>query len=198
MFPPEPESRRPSDGPQHERLDELQRRSRELRKRLEHAQDRARRALGAARDRRLVRGAGPPASAAPAAAAGPVVLVVDDEPLVRELLARCLALGPYRVLQAASGEEALALLGITPGVAAVVTDTWMPEGMSGVELIRRIRARWPTLPLLRISGVHESAFYADPPPEDVPFLAKPFSPADLLRAVGALAPAAPPADGSSP
>ncbi|MGH7519333.1 MAG: response regulator [Gemmatimonadales bacterium] len=122
---------------------------------------------------------------------GPVVLVVDDEPQVRLIMARQLAAGGYRVLEAGSGEEALALLA-TVSIGVVVTDTCMPGGISGVELIRRIRATYPGPPILRISGVQASRFDDDPPPVDVPFLAKPFSMDELLaRVQAALAHSAP-------
>ena len=99
--------------------------------------------------------------------------------------ARQLAAGGYRVLEAGSGEEAVALLA-TVSIGVVVTDTCMPGGISGVELIRRIRAAYPGQPILGISGVDASRFDDDPPPDDVPFLARPFSMDELLARVQAV------------
>jgi len=114
------------------------------------------------------------------------VLLVDDDAMARTPLARGLELGGYRVLEAGSGREALALFLAEPGIDVVVTDTRMP-GMSGTELIRRIRATSPEQPILRISGLSDSDFPDDPPPPDVPFLPKPFLIVELLRRVGELA-----------
>ncbi len=142
--------------------------------------------INASRDQRVARCA--PASGSEVAlsadTSGPVVLVVDDEAQVRLIMARQLAAGGYRVLEAGSGEEAIALLA-TVAIGVVVTDTCMPGGISGVELIRRIRAAYPGQPMLRISGVHASRLEDDPPPDDVPFLAKPFSMDELLARVQA-------------
>ena len=116
----------------------------------------------------------------------PTVLLVDDEPMVRSIIARWLALGGLHVIEAGSAEEALAVFPTLPQVAAVVTDTFMPGGMSGVELIHRIRALRATQPILRISGKAPDDFEGAPPPEDVPCLPKPFQVTDLLHQVGKL------------
>jgi CheY-like chemotaxis protein len=184
-----------AEGP--EASGEAQQRFEEMRRRVHDTREHARDVIGSTRDHRLVRQqerstgpAAPVGEGASESAPHPVVLLVDDDPLVRQMLARCLADEGYRVLEAASGEEALALFDVIPGVAVVVTDTWLASGMSGVELIRRIRTAHPAQSILRISGLHESHFYDDPPPDDVPFLAKPFSIDELLRRVAGLAPTA--------
>ena len=114
------------------------------------------------------------------------VLLVDDDPSVRSIIGRWLALGGLHVIEAGSGEEALALFVTLPHVAAVVTDTILPGGISGVELIHRIRALRASQPILRISGQALDGFPGAPPPEDVPFLPKPFEITDLLYQVGKL------------
>ena len=115
-----------------------------------------------------------------------IVLLVDDDAMTRTPLARGLELGGYHVLEAGSGREALALFLREPAIAVVVTDTRMP-GMSGTELIRRIRATRPDQAILRISGMLDADFPDDPPPTDIPFLPKPFLIVELLRRVGELA-----------
>lgn len=80
------------------------------------------------------------------------VLVVDDEEQVRRLLTRGLQLGDYRVMEASGGQEAIALLEQENGqVQVVVTDIAMPD-MNGLELAARIRAAWPGLPVVLVSG----------------------------------------------
>ena len=81
-----------------------------------------------------------------------LVLVVDDEPGVRELVCRVLRGEGYRTLEAAHGGEALELVetGSEP-VDLVVTDVVMP-GMDGRELGRRLAQSKPSLPVLYISA----------------------------------------------
>jgi CheY-like chemotaxis protein len=78
------------------------------------------------------------------------VLVVDDESAVRQAVDEVLTSRGYEVLLAASGPEALATLEtITPDV--VLLDVTMP-GMDGVEVLRRIVARHPSLPVIMVTG----------------------------------------------
>ena len=116
------------------------------------------------------------------------ILVVDDEEQVRRLLVRGLQQGEYDVIEASGGQEAIAILEQENGrVQLVVTDVAMPE-MNGVELADRIRASWPRLPVLFVSGhpydvvaLKREAIAADR------FLQKPFKVATLLAQVrGAL------------
>jgi len=113
----------------------------------------------------------------------PIVLLVEDEPFLRALIARGLALSGYQVLEAESGATALDCFTGTEHVAVVVTDTWMPGRISGPELIRRIRALRPGQPILRISGVPDDALGDDLPVADVPFLPKPFEHEQLLGVI---------------
>ena len=79
------------------------------------------------------------------------VLVVDDEPAVRSMSARILRRGGFHVVEAATGAEALALVGLEGPPRLVLTDLMMP-GMGGVELARRLKERWPALPVVFMSG----------------------------------------------
>jgi hypothetical protein len=132
----------------------------------------------------------PPPSGADATHAGATVLVVDDEPAVRAIVARVLEQGGYRVLQAHDGAEALDAVARTGPPGLVLTDVIMP-GVGGIELVRRLRERWPALPVLFISGYSAASLDGQGvigSEEDL--LQKPFSPDELLRRVtAALAPA---------
>jgi CheY-like chemotaxis protein len=108
-----------------------------------------------------------------------LVLVVDDDAMLRDLLARVIAEAGYRVLTAGDGDEALALAGTLDGqLQLVVTDVRMPV-MDGVTLARHLTEINPRLPVLFVSGFVPLA--GEPLPG--PLLAKPFTPNDLLRHV---------------
>ncbi len=79
------------------------------------------------------------------------VLVVDDQEEVREAAVGQLETLGYRVVQAASGDTALALLGSSNAIDLLMVDYAMP-GMSGVELARAARAKCPDLPVLVVTG----------------------------------------------
>lgn len=83
----------------------------------------------------------------------PAVLCVDDEPAILAAIRRSLRAGGYDVLTAASGEEALGLLGDHP-VRLVISDQMMPR-MSGVELLREVRRRRPGTAVVLLTGYPE-------------------------------------------
>lgn len=103
------------------------------------------------------------------------MLVVDDEPGLRDLVCRTLETDGFRTLEAAHGAEALELMESAPDtVDLVVTDVVMP-GMDGRELGRRLAQRWPDLPILYISAYDvNDIFRRGSPRSSAPFLQKPF------------------------
>ena len=117
----------------------------------------------------------------PLAAKSQCILLVDDDELVRASGTSSLRLAGYDVVQAADGEEALALLDAAGPFDLMVTDYAMP-GLSGLDLIDAARRRKPRMPVLMVTG------YADNGREsaDVPRLQKPFLPAELVDRVQAL------------
>jgi CheY-like chemotaxis protein len=116
-----------------------------------------------------------------------VVLVVDDEPGLRDLVCRTLQAEGYRTLEAAHGGEALEVIESTPEpVDLVVTDVVMP-GMDGRELGRRLAQRWPDLPILYISAYDvNDIFRRGSPRTSAPFLQKPFPQEGLVTMVRGL------------
>ena len=122
-----------------------------------------------------------PAPAPASAARGhETVLVVEDEPPLRELAARVLTSAGYVVLQAANGPDALALLERHPEpVHLVFTDVVMP-GMNGRELAARLAVLRPAIRVLYTSGYTEDAILRHGVLDDPRrFLSKPYSPAVL-------------------
>src|SRR6267142_3113744 len=78
------------------------------------------------------------------------LLVVDDEPAIRELVARVLCYEGYNVLQAGDAADALRLA-TAATIHLLLTDFSMP-GADGLELIRRFRSVYPKTPVLILSG----------------------------------------------
>jgi CheY-like chemotaxis protein len=87
----------------------------------------------------------------------PTILVADDDPEIRRVMARFLARDRFAVLLAADGGEALDLFERTPGLAAAVIDLVMPN-REGIETIREIRRRCPHVKILAISGAFSGGF----------------------------------------
>lgn len=81
------------------------------------------------------------------------VLVVDDEPLVRAFLTRCLEGWGYAVKQAGSAAEALEIM-MTHPASVVLCDIKMP-GSDGLWLAERLRAHWPHTPIVMASGIDD-------------------------------------------
>jgi two-component system, cell cycle sensor histidine kinase and response regulator CckA len=105
------------------------------------------------------------------------VLIVEDEPAVRGLIASALRNEGYQLMIASSAEEALTLAG-EGGVPIdlLLTDATMPGG-SGVELASLLTTRSPGLPVIIMSGYTEEALSMIDP--GVELLQKPFTPRDL-------------------
>jgi signal transduction histidine kinase len=123
------------------------------------------------------RGAGP--AQEPDRSAGTVVLLVEDEPALRELARRILDRAGYHVLTAA-GHDAVALASQHSEIDVLLTDVVMPE-MSGQELADRVRAVRPGIPVLFMSPDTQGAL-SDPGllKPGFGFLEEPFSRASLL------------------
>jgi len=109
-----------------------------------------------------------------------LVLLVDDEDLIRSATSQMLADIGYTVLEVTSAREALRHVD-DPRLTLVVTDHLMP-GMTGTELARQIQSRAPKVPILIISGYAELEDVAP----DLPRLMKPFRESELAAALAAL------------
>lgn len=107
------------------------------------------------------------------------ILLVEDEPAVRQLFAQALMRAGYSVHEARNGQEAMKLFDqYGDSIDMLLTDMRMPY-MGGAELAHQLRSRRRTLKLLCISG-YPGNLDAD---LSTDFLAKPFSRDDLLKKV---------------
>jgi two-component system response regulator MprA len=114
------------------------------------------------------------------------ILVVDDEPAVRDALLRALAGAGHEVEIATDGAEALGRLAEPRPVETVVLDVLMP-GIDGLEVCRRLRSRGDRVPILMLTardGVGDRVAGLDAGADD--YLVKPFALEELLARVRAL------------
>jgi CheY-like chemotaxis protein len=109
--------------------------------------------------------------------------VVDDEDAVRALVSRTLEEEGYQVCQARDGQDALECLARNGRVDAVLTDVVMPR-LGGRELVERLAAEYPDLPVIWMSGFpRDAAFGSGASAGAHPFLQKPISQDVLVRTV---------------
>jgi DNA-binding response OmpR family regulator len=109
------------------------------------------------------------------------VLIVDDEPIIRAVLAETFADAGYAVAEAENGDSAAALIdGGEIEFTLLVTDITM-AGRDGIELARLMRRRNPEVPVIYITGRPDAMDRVDRGNASVALVAKPFLPSDLVR-----------------
>jgi len=127
------------------------------------------------------------APALPRASRGGRILLAEDEPAVRAVLAQTLESAGFEVIPVADGAEALAHMQAQARAPdLIVTDMIMPH-IGGRELARRLREDHPHLPVLVVSGYAPDAEWRRPEPDpDCEYLQKPFTRAQLVQRVETL------------
>jgi CheY-like chemotaxis protein len=123
------------------------------------------------------------ASGSAASPRGETVLVVEDEVLVRLAVAETLRDEGYSVIEAANGDEALEVLATSTQIDVVFTDVNMPGSLDGAALGRYVRSTRPGLKVIVASGRVARAAALEA--ADV-FLAKPYDPENIVKAVGSV------------
>ena len=108
-----------------------------------------------------------------AAAERPVVLVVEDEVLVRMQAVEMIEEAGFDAIEANNADEAIRLLETRKDIRIVFPDIEMPGSMDGLRLARAIRDRWPPIELILTSGKHR--FSANEIPARGHFVPKPYS-----------------------
>ncbi|MDH2356308.1 response regulator [Bradyrhizobium sp. SSUT18] len=112
------------------------------------------------------------------------ILLVEDDPLIREFMVEALLEEGYHVVHAANGEDALAWCGRRV-VDLLITDVKLPGSVDGWQIAERCREHDPGLPVIYATGFSPVA------PRPVPgslILQKPYRPEDIVRAVRRVAP----------
>jgi len=109
----------------------------------------------------------------------PVILIVEDEALVRLSAIGMFEDAGFRMIEATNSDEALELLNADSDVQLLFTDVKMPGTIDGVSLARQVRDRWPHIGIMVTSSRSMSRF--DELPSASRFEQKPYSPATVIR-----------------
>mgnify|MGYP003707216869 CR=1 FL=1 len=116
----------------------------------------------------------------------PVVLIIEDDELLRGMVEDAISEAGFQFLTVAAGEEALTLLqsGVTD-CKALITDINLKGSMNGWEVARQARQRDPGLAIVYMTGAAADEWPAEGVPDSI-LLQKPFAPAQLITAVSQL------------
>ncbi len=113
------------------------------------------------------------------------ILVIDDDAMVREVVALMLKALGHAVVEASGGAEGLAILEAGEAVDLVLTDLHMPEP-SGWQIVKQVKARWPGVRVGVMTGTPEVSYDEE---AEVDFIIeKPFNFASLGKALAPLGP----------
>lgn len=116
----------------------------------------------------------------------PRILLVEDEPLILDLIASTLEDGGFEVLQATNAKDAMAELEAAAGeLAGLVTDVNLGPRAKGWDVARRALELRPNLPVVYMTGDSAHDWTSQGVPESV-ILSKPFAPAQVLVALASL------------
>ncbi len=114
----------------------------------------------------------------------PIILVVEDEPIIRMGAVALVVDAGFEALEAANADDAIQILEARCDIQLVFTDIDMPGTMDGIKLTHFIRNRWPPIKLLVASGatiLEESQF-----PEGARLFSKPYASHTIVEAMIAL------------
>jgi CheY-like chemotaxis protein len=120
---------------------------------------------------------GRPAMSSAYAARRPVVLIVEDEFLIRLHAAQIIEEAGFDVIEASNADEAISILEVRSDITVLFTDIQMPGSMDGLKLAAAVKGRWPPIKIVATSGVVNVR--SDDLPEGGRFLPKPYDPTQL-------------------
>jgi CheY-like chemotaxis protein len=115
----------------------------------------------------------------------PVVLVVEDEPLLRMNTVDMVEEAGFPTLEAANANQAIQLLENRSDIKIILSDIDMPPGMNGMALVAMVRRRWPPVAIILVSG-QVAAAEVDIP-DGGKFFSKPVRPAELVATLEQMA-----------
>jgi CheY-like chemotaxis protein len=101
-----------------------------------------------------------------------VVLVVEDEPVLRMMAIDMVEDAGFEAVEAVDAIEAIGILEARPDIRLVFTDIDMPRGMDGIRLAAAIRDRWPPIKIILTSGKYTEDQASLPVP--ISFFPKPY------------------------
>ena len=122
--------------------------------------------------------------AAPSGKSPFVVLVVEDEPLLRMMAVEVVEEAGFVALEAGNADEAVALLESRSDIALLFTDINMPGSMDGLKLAHAVRGRWPPIKILLVSG--QVQLQPSQLPSSSRFVGKPYRPAAMVEELRSL------------
>ncbi len=117
---------------------------------------------------------------------GVKVLIVDDEFLIRLVLADALGDAGFDVEEASTADEVMSGVTATSAPALMVTDIQMPGTLDGADLARHMRAIFPNLPVIYTSGRADSRVALGQMGNNDRFIPKPYVPTQVIEAIRSL------------
>jgi CheY-like chemotaxis protein len=114
-----------------------------------------------------------------------IVLVVEDEPLLRLAAVDFIREAGFETIEATNADEAIAVLEARDDIRIVFTDIDMPGSMDGLKLATAVRGRWPPIEIIVTSGKYNVR--ADQLPARGEFIGKPYSERDVVAALRRMA-----------
>lgn len=114
----------------------------------------------------------------------PIVLVVEDDFVIRLHTINMLEAAGFATLEATNADEAIAMLESRDDVRVVLTDVDMPGSMNGLKLAHAVRKKWPPVKLILVSGKQLLATHELP--EGALFYGKPYSTDEITAGIDRL------------
>jgi len=113
-----------------------------------------------------------------------VILIVEDEPLLRLAALDLVEMAGFEAIAAADATEAVEILESRDDIRVVMTDVDMPRGVDGMRLAAIIRDRWPPIKVIIVSG------HVDDPGDKIPaetmFFSKPYREEQIIETIQAM------------
>jgi CheY-like chemotaxis protein len=114
-----------------------------------------------------------------------VILVIEDEPLIRMVVSEYIADAGFEALEAANADIAIEILESRGDIRAIFTDINMPGSMDGLKLARAVRDRWPPIHIIITSGIPR--LFKGEIPDGCHFFQKPYSLEHIVGVLSSLA-----------
>jgi two-component system, response regulator PdtaR len=109
----------------------------------------------------------------------PLILLVEDEAVVRLVAAQGLEDAGFEVIEAATAQEALEILAVRSDVGVLFTDVNMPGRLNGMDLAELVQQHWPAIKIVVTSALNLDRTM----PGDGRFITKPYSLTEMTRVV---------------